>query len=698
MQSNRARGICLGIVAWLVAAVSVATAGEIKITKRYLLLPIDEDGRGASVALVVDGREVRYLGMRLAVAEHQIDWWAFLHVAEYKGKTATLRVTGLSNAEMKLIRQADRVPGEEKWGDEQTRPQFHFSQKVGWNNDPNGMVYYDGEWHLCFQHNPVGRGHGNMTWGHAVSTDLVHWKQLPSALHHRRGDAMFSGGAAVDWKNTGGWKTGKNDVIIVTWTSTGRGECIAYSNDKGRTFTEYKGNPIIRHGGRDPKPIWYTYDKADKPLSDAAKKLGGHWVIAVYDGHGGANIAFYTSTNLKKWTFRSRLYGYYECAELFPLPVDGDKKNMRWVIFAADARYAIGRFDGRKFTPEHRGKHQLHWGPYYASQLFSDAPDGRRIQIGWATLGMGDAPFNQTFTFPTELTLRSTPDGIRMFGEPVKEIEKIHGRTRKARNKPLADGRPVKLDVSGSLFDIRAVFEVGTAKQVGLLMDGTEVFSYDAAARRFMGHPLKPVDGKVSVQLLVDRPLIETFVNDGRMVVTAPNRGGRGTRLDLYTARNGATRGVNYAYFEGEWNKLPDFGKLTPVKTGAVDYFDISPRKRDDKFGFRFTGFVKIKKKGQYAFITTSDDGSRLYIGDKLVVDNDGLHASRRWHGEIKLEAGMHPITVDFFERGGGEALRVGYAVSGEDRRAVESVTAFARGGKAKLVSLKVHELKASWK
>jgi len=109
MKSNRARGICLGIVAWLVAAVSVATAGEIKITKRYLLLPIDENGRGASVALVVDGREVRYLGMRLAVAKHQIDWWAFLHIAEYKGKTATLRVTGLSNAEMKLIRQADRV-------------------------------------------------------------------------------------------------------------------------------------------------------------------------------------------------------------------------------------------------------------------------------------------------------------------------------------------------------------------------------------------------------------------------------------------------------------------------------------------------------------------------------------------------------------------------------------------------------------
>jgi fructan beta-fructosidase len=688
------------VAATLLSALVAGAAApvEIRIEKPYLLLPIDENGRGASVSLVVDGKEVRHLGMHLAVREDQVDWWAFLNIAEYKGKKARLHVTGLSNAEMKLIRQSDRVPGEEQWGGEPTRPQFHFSQKVGWNNDPNGMVYYDGEYHLFFQHNPVGRGHGNMTWGHAVSTDLVNWKQLPNGLHHKRGDAMFSGGAAVDWKNTGGWKTGKNDVIIVTWTSTGRGECIAYSNDRGRTFTEYEGNPIIRHGGRDPKPIWYAYDKDDTPLDDAAKKLGGHWVIAVYDAHGGANISFYTSTDLKKWTHRSRLHGYYECAELFDLPVDGDKKNTRWVAFAADARYAIGQFDGRKFTPEHPGKHQLHWGKYYASQLFSDAPDGRRIQIGWATIGMGDAPFNQGFTFPTELTLRSTPDGIRMFGEPVKEIRKIHGRTRKARNKPLADGSPVTLAVSGGLFDIRAVFEVGTAKRLGLRLDGTDVFSYDAAGRRFLGHPLKPVDGTVSVQLLVDRPIVETFVNGGRMILTAHRRQNGGSHMDVYTSRDAKTRGVKYAYFEGDWNRLPDFDALTPVKTGTADYFGIGPRNRDDKFGFKFTGFVKIAKKGRYSFITVSDDGSRLFIGKTLVVDNDGLHANRRWHGEIELEAGMHPVTVVYFEKGGGQALSVGYVPSDEDVRAIESVGAFATGGKARLVSLDVHELKARWK
>jgi fructan beta-fructosidase len=335
---------------------------------------------------------------------------------------------------------------------------------------------------------------------------------------------MFSGGAAVDWKNTGGWKTGDNDVIVATWTSTGRGECIAWSNDKGRTFTEYEGNPIIKHKGRDPKPIWYTYAEGEKPLSPAAKKLGGHWVIAVYDEdkEHGRNIALYTSTDLKKWDLQSKLPGYFECAELYPLPVDGNAEDTRWVIFAADAKYAIGNFDGRTFTPEHEGKHQLHWGPYYASQLFSDAPDGRRIQIGWARIAMPGMPFNQTFTIPTELSLRTTEDGVRMFGEPVKEVEKIHARKHQAANKPLAEGKNVKLATSGDLFDIRATFEVGDAKRLGLIIDGKEAFSYDAAAKRCNGAPLKPVDGKITVQILIDRPMIETFVNDGRMIITAP--------------------------------------------------------------------------------------------------------------------------------------------------------------------------------
>ena len=501
---------------------------EITVANTYLLMPINNKGkRNQRISLLVDGKEVRYVTAALAAKAEEADWWAFFNIAEYKGKKLTVNISGITPETLALVTQSDKVPGEDKWGAEPNRPQFHFSQKVGWNNDPNGMVYYKGEWHLYFQHNPVALPWGNMTWGHAISTDLVSWKQLPDVLHHRRnkqgkGDAMFSGGAAVDWKNVGGWKTGDNDVIIATWTSTGRGECIAYSNDKGYTFTEYEGNPVIKHSGRDPKPLWYAYGEKDKPLDDVAKKLGGHWVIALYDQKGGKNIGFYTSTDLKKWTEQSHLMGYFECAEVFTLPVDGDKKNIRWIVLAADAQYAIGDFDGKTFTPEHKGKHRLHHGNFYASQLFSDAPDGRRVQIGWTRgLSMGASPFNQTFGFPIELTLRTTKDGVRVFGEPVKEIEKIHGKAHKAANKPLTPDAPVAMKTAGALFDIRATFEIGQAKTVGIEVDGTKAATFDVAGNKINGMPVKPVDGKVSIQLLIDRPMIEVFANKGEQIKTS---------------------------------------------------------------------------------------------------------------------------------------------------------------------------------
>jgi len=494
-----------------------------KCKQQFLILPIDNDAGKPQISLAVDGAEVRFVTGALAVSKDDIDWWAFFDISEYKGKEATLKISGLADAGLKLIEQARKVPGSESWGDEATRPQFHYSQRVGWNNDPNGMVYYKGEWHLYLQHNPVGLPWGNMTWAHGISKDLCNWDHLPNVLHHKRGDAMFSGGAAVDWKNHSGWKTGTNDLILATWTSTGRGECIAYSNDKGRTFTEYEGNPVINHRGRDPKPIWYEYDKKDVPLNDKAKEMGGHWVIAVYDEEKdiGRNIALYSSTDLKKWKLESNLPGYYECAELFELPVDGDKKNTRWAIFAADAKYAVGEFDGRTFTPEHEGKYQLHQGPYYASQCFSDAPDGRVVQIGWARIAMGNTCFNQTFSFPTDLTLRNTKQGVRMFGNPAKEIENIHGKKHEAENELLNDEKGVELAMKGDCFDIRAAFKIGTAKEVKLMVDGHDCFTFNAESKEANGQQIEIDDGKVSVQILIDRSIREIFIDNGERVLTS---------------------------------------------------------------------------------------------------------------------------------------------------------------------------------
>jgi fructan beta-fructosidase len=476
------------------------------LTNRYLLFPIQTGAPSKRIALQIDGRTVREFDAELGTADAN-SFWAPLDAAAFNGKEAKLIVDN-AEADFALLQQTDELPRTPDLYNEALRPQFHFSQRVGWNNDPNGLVYCDGEWHLFFQHNPYGWNWGNMHWGHAVSPDLVHWKELPIALYNREyGDWAFSGGAIVDEQNTAGWQIGDEKVIVVSYTSTGRGECIAYSNDRGRTFTEYQGNPVVQHKGRDPKIIWHG------PTN--------RWVMAVYDEPQPNNqaIAFYSSPNLKEWRHESTLPGYFECPEIFELPVDGDPRNTRWVVFAADGKYALGAFDGRVFTPDHEGKHQLHYGAYYASQTFSNAPDGRRIQIGWAKVDMPGMPFNQTFSFPHELTLRTTTDGVRMFAEPVREIAKLYKKQHVVRDKPLASDEPVELEVEGELFDIEATFELGDAETVGIFFGGDGA-SYNSESERLMLAELEPEDGKVQMRVLVDRSTIEIIGNHGRVVFT----------------------------------------------------------------------------------------------------------------------------------------------------------------------------------
>lgn len=492
---------------------------EFTIKNKYLLLPIANGKGSGNIQLFVDGEEVRRYELNLARSAEETDWYAFFTIGRYKGKQARVKASRATEEGFALVRQSDTIPGEENFYRESHRPQFHFTQKVGWNNDPNGMVYHAGKWHLFFQHNPVALPWGNMTWGHATSKDLLHWEQQSNKLFPKtmaKGDC-FSGSATVDKKNTSGW--GKN-ALVAFFTDTGCGEAVAYSTDGGDTFTYYEKNPIVKHKGRDPKVIWYEYDKDDTPLSDTAKKLGGHWVMVVYDEKPGIgkNAAFYTSTDMKEWTEQSHTPSYFECTELFELPVDGNKKNTRWVIFAADARYAIGAFDGRTFTPEHEGKHQVHWGSYYASQTFSNSPDGRRIQIGWAKIG-APGPYNQHFSFPHRLTLRTTEDGIRMFAKPIKDIEKLHAKSTEADERGLEAGKPVWLSVGSDLLDVRLTVEVGGAREI-ILEIPKRMVKYEVEQGKLNGVPLKPVDGKISMQVLADRSITEIVGNDGRIYIT----------------------------------------------------------------------------------------------------------------------------------------------------------------------------------
>jgi len=505
-----------------------AFSRDFTINKKYLVIPIQNGANKCRLTLTVDGKDVRRYDTELATDADATDWYAYFTIESYKGQPATVSVSRAPKEGFDLIRQADEVPGEDTFYTEALRPQFHFSQKVGWNNDPNGMVYYDGEWHLFFQHNPVGWKWGNMTWGHAVSPDLVHWTQLPDAIHPDEHGTIFSGSAVADLRNTSGFQgDSPHAPLVCIFTYAGRfgtppcpfTQGIAWSVDRGRTFTTYP-KPVLGNQGpsnRDPKVIWH--------------EPSGRWIMLLYLGRR-TEFAFFGSKDLKAWTKLGDLHfpGGHECPEIFELPVDpaspkgsaaaGEgKAETRWVVYAGDAQYAIGRFDGKRFTPDHEGRHRVHWGAYYASQTFNNAPGGRRVQIGWGRITMKGMPFNQMMTFPCELTLRTTPDGLRMFAEPVKEIALLHKKRHALGRTVVKPDVPASVGVSGRLFDIRARFAVGDAKAFGLQVGGTKV-TYDAAKATLEGMPLKPVDGKIHMQILVDRPSIEVFGNAGRAVQT----------------------------------------------------------------------------------------------------------------------------------------------------------------------------------
>ncbi|MEI7899293.1 MAG: glycoside hydrolase family 32 protein, partial [bacterium] len=515
-------------------------ARDLKIIGKYLLFPVSNKGQRGRMTVKVGDQLVHNLDCDFPSSKDTIDWWGWLDMTEYIGKTAKISVKAAPEVAA-LIETGNQLRNIMPLYDEPLRPQFHISQMRGWNNDPNGMCYYDGQYHFFWQSNPAGFPWCNMYWGHATSPDMVHWTEQTHALrcfgdqvanrHPSMADgSCFSGSGNVDVNNTAGWQKGKEKTMVLVFTDTGCGESVAYSTDRGKSWAYYEGNPVIKHSGRDPKLIWYA--------------PGKHWVIALFDERApyGQNISIYTSKDLKQWEYASSITGFFECAEIFELPVDGNPANKKWVIFAADAHYAIGQFDGKKFTPEHEGKRQVHWGPYYASQCFSGNPDGRVVQIGWARIDMPGMPFNQTFSLPAELTLRTTDDGVRMFAAPIKELEQLRKRNPKTvANKELTAAAPsAEFEAADQLFDIVVTLKKGTASQA-VLRFGNNAVTYHFEAQRLDEMPLKMKDGKVTFRVLVDRPMFEVVGGDGACYKTS-GRGDMGKPLGKIslTAQGGA--------------------------------------------------------------------------------------------------------------------------------------------------------------
>ena len=489
----------------------------IVIDKPYLNFPVKNGAPIKRVTLLVDGKELPGFDIELADAEP--DWWAFFDATPYRGKTITVRVNKLVEGSTGLssIDQTGEINGAAGLYREPLRPQFHFTSRHGWLNDPNGLVYFKGEYHLFYQHNPYSWNWGNMSWGHAVSKDLVHWKELPIALYPDEHGTMFSGSAVVDWNNTAGFQTGKDPALVAMFTAAGKPfmQGLAYSNDRGRTWVKYKKNPVLAHiaaENRDPKVVWFAPEKK--------------WVMALYFDHN--DYAIFESHDLKQWKKLQdfTLLGDSECPNFFEIPLDGNTHDTRWVFFGANGVYVVGKFDGRKFTPETKPQRLQNGNCWYASQVYSDIPtnDGRCILIPWGRLPDGEIfrgmTFNQMMGLPVELALQSTSSGVSMRVNPVRELQSLRQTTHTIEPQTLKPGTNPLAEIHGDLFEIEVEIAVGDTKEISFDLRGMTVV-YNVATQKIscMGNraALPPKDGKISLHIFVDRVSVDIYGGGGTL-------------------------------------------------------------------------------------------------------------------------------------------------------------------------------------
>lgn len=537
------------VMTTIVAAVLMATSAQAQVQPRvlgdnhvmvsidtnykYVLLPVEERAENASVRVIgKDNQSYRRPNVRLSV-DH-VDYYVPLEIKD--GQTLDIifhgdrRTKGVLKEfacwkEMKFSNTFDTS------NVERFRPEYHHSPVYGWMNDPNGMFYKDGEWHLYFQYNPFGSLWENMTWGHSVSKDLVHWEALPNAIEADAIGTIFSGSCVVDTRNSAGF--GKN-AIIAYYTSAAEAQTqsMAYSTDGGRTFTKYEKNPVITSDipdFRDPKIFWH----------EPTQK----WIVVLA---AGQEMQFYSSPNLKEWTFESsfgRQYGnhggVWECPDMMQLLVRGTGQQ-KWMLvcninpggpFGGNAtQYFVGQFDGHKFTCESKPE-VTKWMDYgkdhYATVSFSNAPENRHVVIAWMSNWQyaNQVPthqFRSANSIPRDLDLFTDGEETYCGVIPSKEMLALRGN----KVKKLSDACELVIDIKGSM---ELTLSNTNGEEVTMRYDAQQqTFSMDRTksgdcsfSEAFPTVTTAPTHGAMKqLRIFIDRCSIEAFAADGKMAMT----------------------------------------------------------------------------------------------------------------------------------------------------------------------------------
>lgn len=404
------------------------------------------------------------------------------------------------------------------------RPQFHFTAQSGWLNDANGLLHSAGTWHLFHQHRPPGAE--ATVWGHAVSPDLLHWSHRQTALPNEGPDAMFSGSGVVDLDRASGLKTGPVPPLLLFYTlhpagGSGRKatQCMAFSTDGGQTFQKSPRNPLLAtrdFHDRDPKVLYH------RPTNS--------WIMVLSLSRNNtdrdhAAYGLFRSLDLKSWELMQEIGSgpwYWECPDLFELPLDGDPAQSKWLLGKGSGDYIVGTFDGRRFHAETEPI-RTSWGAcYYGAQTFSNAPNRRQIQIAWMNSGPKDQipnhfpgmPFNQQMSFPRELTLRTTPEGPRLLRWPVPEIATLWTTTRHLGPGTLTPGTNPLASLNHDLLDLELELDLANSTEISLNLRGAEIrYDVPKAKLRVSGRALDLATpgGTLCLRILLDRTSYELF-------------------------------------------------------------------------------------------------------------------------------------------------------------------------------------------
>lgn len=505
-----------------------------RIAERYLNFPLGRNPGGKQMDILIDGEPLGRF--RIDLQEDRPAFRGFLDVGRHIGKTVEIIVEACPTDLSRITNDPQIADGGTLYA-EPLRPRYHFTSRRGWLNDPNGLIFRNGFYHLYYQHNPLGVCWGNMSWGHARSRDLIHWEERTPVLYPlpATGDC-FTGACFADRDDRLGFG---GDAIVAFYLRTGSGLSYAISCDEGETFGDYAANPIV------PKAVDRERIDSPKPIFHTAT---GRWVAPVFDdrflpqeNRNSMTVSIYASDDLRTWTKQSDIGEVgldAECPDLFPLPLDGDPKRQRWVLVLGNASYVVGRFDGKRMRCED-GRPvtardfvtTIPYGHYYASMTFAGIPDadGRRIQIGWMkkvftdSTTFRDMPFNQQMSLPMELTLRSTADGPRLFMNPVREVTGLRMRpVVKRHDFTLRPGENPLGGVLGPQTEIDLAIRTDSATRFRLSVRGLTI-AYDAAAGKLQvgdrALDLLADGGTVELRIFADTRSVEIVANRGRLYI-----------------------------------------------------------------------------------------------------------------------------------------------------------------------------------